>query len=442
MIAKLKSLKNHQGFKKYFKNTLWRSGEKILRMVVGLFVGVWVARYLGPEQFGLLNYTLSFAGLITVIATLGLDEIVVREQVIDESRCDELIGTAFWLKFIGAFGVLAILAIVVSLTSHNTYTNTLIFIIASATIFQSFNVVDFYFQSKVMGKFVAYANTISLFISSLVKVALILNEAPLTAFALVVLFDSFILACGFVYFYISYNHHLAVSGHHSVLDLESIYSIVKKIKFKKETALSLLKDSWPLILVGIASIINMRIDQVMLGNILTFEVVGNYAAAVRISEIWLVIPTLIGMSIFPAIIRAHKFSLKLYRERIFSTVKYMSLFAIPFAIIVTLLSDHIIWLLYGEQFKDAGFYLSLYIWTGLPYVVLFALNQIIVIEKLTKWSLYITIVVVILNISLNYIFIPIYGGVGAITVTLIVSYVAQLISIIIIYKKTNIFHNK
>ena len=97
MITKLKSLKNHQGFMKYFKNTSWLFAEKILRMVVGLFVGIWVARYLGPEQFGLFAYAQSFVGLFTAIATLGLDGIVVRELVKDESRKDELIGTAFWL---------------------------------------------------------------------------------------------------------------------------------------------------------------------------------------------------------------------------------------------------------------------------------------------------------------------------------------------------------
>ena len=172
MITKLKSLKNHQGFMKYFKNTSWLFAEKILRMVVGLFVGIWVARYLGPEQFGLFSYAQSFVGLFTAIATLGLDGIVVRELVKNESRRNELIGTAFWLKFFGAFAVLLILAMAINFTSNDTYTNTLVFIIASATIFQSFNVIDFYFQSKVMSKFVVYANVISLLLSSIIKVVL------------------------------------------------------------------------------------------------------------------------------------------------------------------------------------------------------------------------------------------------------------------------------
>ena len=187
---------------KYFKNTSWLFAEKILRMVVGLLVGVWVARYLGPEKFGLLSFAQSFVGLFTIFATLGLDEIVVRELIKDESRRDDLIGTAFWLKLFGAFVVLLALAFAVKFTSNDDNTNILVFIIASALIFQSFNVVDFYFQSKVMGKFIVYANLISLFTSSIVKITLILNDASLIAFAWVVLFDGFILACGFIYFFL------------------------------------------------------------------------------------------------------------------------------------------------------------------------------------------------------------------------------------------------
>ena len=156
---------------KYFKNTSWLFAEKILRMVVGLLVGVWVARYLGPEKFGLLSFAHSFVGLFTIFATLGLDEVVVRELVKDESRRDSLVGTTFWLKLFGAFLVLLVLAFAINFTSNDVDTHILVFIIASATIFQSFNIVDFYFQSKILGKFVAYANFISLFISTIVKTA-------------------------------------------------------------------------------------------------------------------------------------------------------------------------------------------------------------------------------------------------------------------------------
>ena len=246
MIEKLKSLNNNQGFIKYFKNTSWLFAEKILRMVVGFFIGIWIVRYLGPEQFGLFSYAHSFVGLFTAIATLGLDSIVVRELVKDESRRDEIIGTAFWLKVMGAVGVLFVLAIAVSFISNDTHTNILIFIIASATIFQSFNVVDMYFQSKVMSRYVVYANIISLSISSIVKIVLIMNDAALVAFAWVVLFDSIVLSSGFIYFYINSNLSLRVW------------------KFNFKLSRKLLKSSYPLMFSSLFVSIYMKIDQVMI----------------------------------------------------------------------------------------------------------------------------------------------------------------------------------
>ena len=218
---------------KYFKNTSWLFAEKIIRMVVGLFVGVWVARYLGPEKFGLISFVQSFVGLFTIFATLGLDEIVVRELVKDESKRDSLVGTTFWLKLVGAIIVLLLLAFAVNFTSNDYETNIFVFIIASATIFQSFNIVDYYFQSKVMVKYVVYANFICLSFSSILKIVLILSNASLPAFAWAVLFDSIVLAFGLVYFFLK----------HSTF---RIYNLI----FYKSTAIDLLKNSWPLIFSG------------------------------------------------------------------------------------------------------------------------------------------------------------------------------------------------
>ena len=423
MIEKLQSLKNHQGFMKYFINTSWLFGEKILRMVVGLFVGIWVARYLGPEQFGLFSYAQSFVGLFTAIATLGLDSIVVRKLVKDDTRRDELIGTAFWLKVLGALGVLIVLAIAVNFTSNDTYTNTLIFIIASATIFQSFNVVDMYFQSKVLSKYIVYANFISLFIGSIVKIALILNEAPLIAFAWVILFDSFILASGFIYFYLKNRSHSEQTGSHSVLDMEPSFAW----KINKSTALSLLKDSWPLILSGIVISIYMKIDQVMIKEMMNAQAVGQYAAAVRLSEAWYFIPMAIVSSLFPSIINAKKVSDKLYLERLQRLYSLMVWLAIAIALPMTFLSDWVVNLLYGNAYQEAGSVLMIHIWTGVFVFLGVAFSHYLIVENLMMKSFYRTALGTILNIIFNFILIPKYGIYGAAIATLLGQMTANLI---------------
>lgn len=421
MISKIKALIQHEGFMKYFKNTSWLFGEKILRMVMGLLVGIWVTRYLGPEKFGLLSYAQSFVGLFTIVSTLGLDGIVIRELVKDETKKNELLGTSFCLKLIGSFGVFIILAIAINFTSNDTYTNMLVFIIASATTFQSFNVIDFYFQSKVLSKYIVYSNIMSLLLSSIVKIILILSKAPLEAFAIVVVFDSFILALGFIYFY------------------NSKKSSFMFWRFKKEIAYVLLKESWPLIFVSAIVALNMRIDQVFLGNMLDKTVVGLYSSAIRVSELWYILPAVISSSIYPSIILAKKNNEILYKKRIIMSIKYMSIFTIPIALIVSFFSTEIVHLLYGEEFLLADKYLTISIWIGVPYLIFFITNQMIYTEKLTRSIFYLSLVTVFLNITLNLILIPIYGGIGAMVATLIATYISTAISILFINYKTGIF---
>lgn len=416
---------------KYFKNTSWLFGEKILRMIVGLFVGVWVARYLGPEQFGLFSYVQSFVGLFTAIATLGLDGIVVRELVRDESRRDELIGTALWLKLIGAFGVLIVLAIAIHFTSNDSYTNTLVFIIASATIFQAFNVVDMYFQAKVMGKYIVYANVISLFFSSIVKIALILNEASLEAFAWAVLFDSFVLACGFVYFFLKTNNKYT-----------DTQTTLTNLTFSRVMALSLLKDSWPLILSGIVISIYMKIDQVMIQEMMGSEAVGQYAAAVRISEAWYFIPTVLASSLFPAIVNAKKISEELYYARLQKLYDLMVWMAIAIALPMTFLSDWVIHFLYGEQYSQAGSVLMIHIWAGVFVFLGVASGKWFVSENLQILAFWRTFSGMIINVILNFVLIPKYGVQGVAVATLLSQIMAAYIFDLLNQKTEKMFWMK
>ncbi len=379
-------------------------------MVVGLFVGVWVARYLGPERFGLLSYAMAFVGLFVSISTLGLDGIVIRELVKDENKRDKLIGTAFWLKLAGGFVVLLFLAAAVNLTSNDAYTNLLVFIIASATVFQSFNVIDLYFQAKVLSKYVVFANIISLAISSIVKIVLIIIEAPLIAFAWTILFDSLVLAIGLVYFYL--QNHLSF----------------KDWNIEKSTAINLLKDSWPLILSGMVVAFYMRIDQVMIKEMMGASAVGQYAAAVRLSEAWYFIPMVVTSSLFPAIINAKKQSEELYYTRLQKLYDFMVWMAVAIALPMTFLSDWVVKLLFGGEYIEAGSVLMIHVWTGLFVSLGVARGKWLLIENLQKYSIIYLGVGLISNVIANYYFIKIYGINGAAYATLLANGLGTIVT--------------
>ena len=130
ILKKAVQLKHHSGFRKYFANTSWVLGERILRITVSLFVGIYIARYLGPERYGLLSYALSFVWLFSALAYFGLDDILVRELVQHPEHRDNLLGTVFWLKVVGTAIMGAAIALVLQFVSGDQQTNWMIALIA------------------------------------------------------------------------------------------------------------------------------------------------------------------------------------------------------------------------------------------------------------------------------------------------------------------------
>jgi polysaccharide transporter, PST family len=146
-------LEGRANFQKVISNTGWLFFDKIFRMGVGLFVIVWVARYLGPEQYGLLSYVFAFVALFSAVATLGLDGIVVRNIVRDPSCAEGILGTAFVLKLAGGMAALLLsMGSIILLRHGETMAHWLVGITAAGMIFQAFDTIDFWFQSQIQSK--------------------------------------------------------------------------------------------------------------------------------------------------------------------------------------------------------------------------------------------------------------------------------------------------
>jgi len=413
----LKQLWNNAEFHRYFANTSWLLAEKGLRMAVGLFVGVWVARYLGPARLGLLSYAQSFVGLFAAISTLGLDGIVVRELVKDGSSRDRLLGTAFWLKLAGAIVLLIVLTGATRLVANDSHTNLLIFIIASATVFQCFNVIDLFFQAHVLSKYAVFANFIALFFTSIVKIILILLEKPLTYFAAVTLFDSLVLACGYLYMY-------WFTG----VDF-------RQWKFDKALAYRLLQESWPLIFSSAVLMVQARIDQVMLKQISGNVETGYYSVALRIVETFGVIPIVLKTSLSPLIFEAKKTSSALYRKRLVNFYKINFQIFLIIAIPLFLFAEKIVVLLYSPEYQSAGILLALMAFRLFFTNMGVARGVYIITESLFRFSLFTMTIGTIVNITLNYYWIETYGGKGAIFAT-IISFAVTTFALDALYPRT------
>ncbi len=395
-------LESRHGLQAILANTGWLFADKILRMGVGLFVGVWIARYLGPEQFGLWNFAMAFAALFGAFATLGLDGIVVRELVKNPERQNELLGSAFALKLIGGAVTLLIALIAISLVrSGDALTLWLVGLSAAGFIFQSVNVIDFYFQAKVQSRYTVYAANGAFVLMTLVKIALLLTSAPLIAFAWAGLGEIALTAIFLLAAY-RFNHHN-----------------MREWRYDGRVARELLKASWPLILSGLAIMIYMRIDQIMIGQMLGDKEVGLYSAAVRISEVWYFIPMAIVSSVFPAIIAAKQQNETLYLQRLQKLYDLMVMLALSVAIPLTFLSDWLIVALFGEAYLHAGSILAIHVWGGVFVFLGVASGKWFLTENLLRFAFYRTLLGVLLNIGGNYVLIPLYGIAGAAVATII-----------------------
>jgi O-antigen/teichoic acid export membrane protein len=383
-------------------------GEQFLRIIAGLFVGVWVARYLGPERFGLFSYVLAFTAIFSGIAKLGLDGIMVRELVNFPEKHDKYLGTAFWLKVIGAILVMGLMAVIVPFTSNDSQINLFIFIITAGLIFQSFEVVEFYFQSQVMANIVCICKVVQLALSSAIKIYLVLTEAELIYFVLVTAFDALSLAVSYV---IAYRLRKDHPPFHKQFD----FSIAKQ----------LLKDSCPLIFSAIVVMVYMRIDQIMIKEMLGEYEVGIYSAAVRLSEAFYFIPMLITASLFPAILNAKNQSDELYKQRLQRLYTFMVWMAIAIALPMTFLSDWLILLLFGQAYQEAGQVLMIHVWAAIFVFMGVAFGKYLLAENFTKIQFQRTLLGALSNVLLNLWLIPIYGVAGAAMATLLAQLIAN-----------------
>ncbi len=408
---KLSFLKSSDKLREIIANTGWLFADRILRMGVGLFVGVWVARYLGVQQFGVFNYATAFVALFSTLSTLGLDAIVVRSIVREPEKRSQILGTAFWLKLFGGVTALVLAVSSIIVVRHDDQlTISLVAILSSVGIFQAFDTIDLWFQSQVQSKYTVIAKNTAFVITALVKVILISIHAPLIAFAWAGLGEVSLGAIGLI---ISYR----VRGYSPWL-----------WPWNLPLAKNLLKESWPLILSGVTIMIYMRIDQIMLGQMVGDKAVGLYSAATRISEVWYFIPMAMASSVSPAIYAAKEVSESLYYRRIEQFLRLLSLLSVVVAVPMSFLSGTIITILFGKSYEESASILSIHIWASLFVFMGVGTSSWFIAEGLTQFALRRTIIGAITNVFLNIFLIPTYGGVGAAIATVISQAFASFLS--------------
>lgn len=417
MIGKIKqalgNLAQRPNLMAALRNLGWLVFDRVFRLGVSFVVTLWLARYLAPELFGVYNYAIAFTALFSVVATFGLQSVVVQYLVDKPDQQNFTLASAFAIQLAG--GVIAfILSVLVAFNLVGSEPSVLVAVLLLSTInlFRFSDTVRYYFESRVQSKRIVVTENLVFMLIVLLRIAMILLELPLIYFVALLVLEGVLTTLAFFCLFGTQK--------------------LKALRFDNSNFLSMLKVAWLLALSVGAAMLYMRVDQIMLASLLNQEAVGIYSAAVRISEIWYVFPTVIVGSVFPRIIRELRIDAARANRALDVLLTSFSIVSISVGLLVGSYSTEIIVFLFGEDYRASASVLSIHVWSSVFVFSGILGSRWLVAMDMQKVLLVSTLIGVVANIAMNYLMIPVYGVEGAAWATL----VAQFMSAILV----NCFH--
>ena len=421
----LARFRGRPGLERALKNIGWLFIDRMVRVLVGVFVTVLIARYLGPNDFGVLSYALALTALCGAMALLGMKEVVIRDLVKDPQMAGRTLGSAGGLMMIGSSASYVLLVSLVLLTrSDDAIAKLASFVIGASVLFRFLEFGAFWFESQVQSKYVVLAQLGVFLLASAAKVYLVAIDAPLVAFVVTVTIQAITSSTAAAIVFARFKP-------------DSV-----SLSFELRRAKQLVAESWPLLLAGIAMMVYTRIDQLMIASILGDESVGIYTAAITVSEATYVLAVIVVATTFPAVLSAKKEGEAVYHARFQQLFDLIVILAVAVAVPLTLLSGWITNTLFGKSYEAAGIVLTVHIWS-LVFVFLGVVSgRWFVAENRQKLNLQRTILGALINIVLNLVLIPRYGLIGAAVASVIAHSIAAFFSDLFNAKTRSLFRMK
>ncbi len=403
---------------RFLNNTVWLISERIIQMIVFLFVGALSARYLGPDNYGILNYTLSIINTFTTICGLGIESIIIRDIVRNRDKTGQILGSALVMRLIASsISIILIILTINILNPHDLLTKLVCFLQSLCLLFKTVDTLSLVFQANLQSKVVVKIKMIASIVIALWKIILLVSGCSVQWFALSITIESAIIA---ILLLISYKK-----------------KIKRKLQFSKITSINMIKEGYHFILSGMLVAIYTQIDKVMLGYILNQGSVGVYSVATTISGIWSFIPLAIINSATPIIIDLKGKDELLYQKRIKQLYCFIFYSGVIVNIFFVIFGKFIIYILYGVEYIDSYKALIIIIWASVFSLLGTARGAWIVSEGLNKYTKYYIGMGAIINVILNLILINRLGIVGISFATLAAQITVAFIAPIFI-KRTRI----
>lgn len=400
----MKLLKSNS-VRKVLSNTSWLTIEKLIIMVVSLAVSVYLARELGPSNWGKLNYLLALVGLIGPFTSLGLNAIITRELVNDPSAIDKIMITSLVLRLAaGLLGIALCLVLAILFVGGHTKEFILILMLLLSSVFDSGKVVEFWFQARMENKYVSVMRICLRLLFAAAKILTVGLGGEFWMLVLVFAVEFAALGLGYIGLYY-------LRG-----------GLLRLHMFDLKYGIALVRQSFWLVLSSIASVIYLKIDQVMLASMQNDAAVGIYAVAVRLSEVWFFFPTAFAAAVFPVLLNTRSGTQTQYQQQLQIVCDILFYGAIALTLCIVMVAPFFVNLLFGSAYNDSAAVLRIHV-LGLSLVFMRALvSKWLIAESLLRFSLWAEGIGALTNVGLNLVLIPIYGYWGAAWAT-VISYV-------------------
>jgi len=386
---------NHQGFKRYFSNTSWLLIGQVFSLIISFFIGVLIARRLGPEYYGILNYVISFVTIFGIFFCFSFDLFLIREFVKYPKKEKELLGTFWIVKLIGGFLTLLFASLFILLSDFNRFIFLLTIVFSFYFIIQSSSVISLFFQAKVHSKKSSQAQIAGNLFSLVLKIIWLLLSTDLFYLIFIYISDVIFNSLFLIYYY------------------RRIGGQLSRWRFDRSVIVKFINSAWPLMFSGLAIFGILKIDQIIIGQLLDKTAVGLYAVADKLTEIWDFIPRVICISLFPAIINARLAGRMVYGQRLKNLYWLMFILSLVIMFPILLFSKPLVLQLFGSDYQGSINVFRVYV-LSLPGIFLFtAANQRLLAEHREKIIFLANGLGLVINISLNFILLPQLGLVGA-----------------------------
>ena len=385
---------------KVIKNAGWIIGCKIAQSALSLVINMISARFLGPSNYGLITYVASIVAFVLPIMQLGLSKTLVMDLIERPNKEGTVLGTAFAMNIVSALACMTAVYGYLCIVDSNEPTTILVgFIYSISLIFQATEIFNYWFQAKLLSKYVSIASLIAYVVVACYKIYLLVNGKSVVWFALSNSIDFAIISVIlFVVYQKKGNQRLSIS-----------------FKLGKE----MLKRSKHYILSAMMVTIFQQTDRIMLKQILNETETGYYSAAITCVGVTAFIFQAIIDSFRPEILEAKKKKSKNYESDVSMLYCVITYLALIQCVVMTVCAKPIVLLLYGSKYINSITPLQIAVWFSTFSYYGAVRNIWILAENKQRYLWIINLSGAILNVVLNAILIPFFGASGAASASLV-----------------------